>query len=267
MSLPRSKSYWVFSNKDEGSYNYNDWDMATILKTKRYYLCEKEWNLRHVNPGDVGYMRIYGDRFIGKFEVASEWKPDLNLKKTSKGKPGFFPIKNIEKWKRSLPQNLIIADLSNQNKRHRLIKITKDDSLKIEFAQRVYERLGLGRPDGEIIILEKGLEEAIKPNLKKLGLKLANENIQQQFSMGPGVGISDLICVDDHGDFVVIELKRGKSSDEVVGQLCRYIGYIKENIAKKGQKVQGWIVTGSYDEGLRLAAKATGIKLLMVRLP
>ena len=121
--------------------------------------------------------------------------------------------------------------------------------------------------DGEIIVLEKGLEEAIKPNLEGLRLKLAGEDIRQQCPLGPGIGRSDLICLDQEDNLVVLELKRGFSSREVVGQVLTYVGYLREKVAVPGQKVYGWIITGSYDESLRLAASAAGIKLLVVRLP
>ena len=119
---------------------------------------------------------------------------------------------------------------------------------------------------GGALILEKGLEEALKPNLHKLGLKLASEKIRQQFNMGIGTGRSDLICLDENDNLVVLELKRGVTSDEAIGQVLRYMGWLRENVASEGQKIRGCIVTGDFDEHLRLAALAADIKLVLVRL-
>lgn len=147
-----------------------------------------------------------------------------------------------------------------------MVRGNAEDGIRIETAQRVYERLGFGGADGEMLVLERGLEEAIKPNLKQMGLELASKSIQQQFSMGPGVGRSDLICTDGNGDLVVVELKRGMTSDETIGQVLRYVGWVQENLAAADQEVHGWIVAGDYDEQLRLAAKAARVKLWLVRL-
>ena len=241
--------------------------MATVLKPLAYTIKELESNRKSVRPGDVVYMRIYGRSFVGRFVIGGPWKPLPSRQQKWKVTAGAFPMSDVELWTRPIPQNLILPDLSNQNHRRRIVRITHDDSVIIETARRVYRRLGFGDADGSFVILEKGLEEAIKPNLKKqLGLTLAGKDIQQQFAMGVGVGRSDLICTDEHGDLVVIELKRGMTSDETIGQVLRYVGWARENIAKEGQKVHGWIVAGDYDEQLRLAASAASVKLLLVRL-
>lgn len=71
------------------------------------------------------------------------------------------------------------------------------------------------------------------------------------------VGRIDLLCKNrKSGDFVVIELKRGRESDKVVGQTLRYIGWVKKNLAKEGQKVTGIIITQEDDERLRYAVDA-----------
>lgn len=267
MNKEKTPNYWIFSNKREGAFKNNIWDMSTILRKKQYSIKEKESNRSKVKPRDIVYLRIYGDCYQGRFVVGGEWKAlPQNKQEWANAVAGTFPMKDIVLWSRTLPQSLIMCALSNQNFRRRIVKITRDDSIMIETAQRVYARLGFGGADGEIVILEEGLEEAIKPNLRKLGLKLADKRIQQQFSMGPGVGRSDLICLNEHNDLVVIEMKRGMTSDETIGQVLRYVGWVRENIAESGQKVYGWIVAGDYDEQLRLAASAAEIRLLLVRL-
>jgi hypothetical protein len=66
------------------------------------------------------------------------------------------------------------------------------------------------------------------------------------------VGNIDILCVDDTGAFVVFELKRGRSPDLAIGQLLRYMGWVKQTIGK-GQKVRGVIVAKTITEGLRYA--------------
>ena len=258
--------FWVFSNKSAGTYDNSDWDMSTILDRSEYYFAESEKNRAYVQPGDVVALRIYGESYIGKFRVSDDWKPDPEAEEKHKCKAGCFPMADVSRFRRPVPQSLIMGDLTNGDLRSRIVKIQHEDIIRIDTASMIYERLGFGSPDGEIILLEEGLEEAIKPNLARLGLRPADD-ISQQHPMGPDVGRSDLVYLDSDGNLVVIELKRGHSSDGVVGQILRYIGYLQENVAEDGQEVKGWIVKGDYDESLRLAAKAAGIRITLVRLP
>lgn len=260
-------NYWIFSNTQPGQYDGNDWDMRTILERRQYYLKAKERNRGHVKVNDIGLIRIYGNGFWGKFRICDHWRDDPESATKWDDPSGYFPIDEILLWQRPVPQSLIWADLSTSDQRSRLVRITAKDADMIETAQRIYARLGYGSAEGEIIVLEKGIEEALKPNLERLGLRLANKDIQQQFAMGPGVGRSDLICLDRDDNLVVVELKRGLSTNEAVGQVLTYVGYLRENVAAQSQKVFGWIVTGSYDESLRLAATAAGVKVMVVRLP
>ena len=257
-------NYWVFSNKPAGSYDGSIWDHGSTLRTKKYYFEEAQPNRHRVQPGDVAVLKTFQVGFIGQFEVG-QWHGDEIWPSKRKGKVrvGFFDMKKLDLWKRPLPHKLITPRLSNRNPRARLLRITADDLHTLDIARWVYERLGLGPADGEVVVLEKGLEEAIKPNLAKLGLK----PFSQQQSHGIGVGRSDLIYEDKHGDLVVVELKRGLSSERVVGQILKYIGAVRSTIARDGQKVHGWIVTGDYDKGLQLAADEAKIRLLRVRLP
>src|ERR1019366_4615950 len=50
------------------------------------------------------------------------------------------------------------------------------------------------------------------------------------------VGRLDLLAQDlDSGELVVIELMRGRTSDQVVGQAARYMGWIRQQLAQPGQ--------------------------------
>jgi endonuclease len=63
----------------------------------------------------------------------------------------------------------------------------------------------------------------------------------------------DILAVDGKGDYVVIELKVSKGYDRVVGQLLRYVSWIKKNHADAGQRVRGVIVAKTISEDLMLA--------------
>ena len=69
------------------------------------------------------------------------------------------------------------------------------------------------------------------------------------------VGRIDLLCEDENSnDFVVIELKRGRTSDQAIGQLARYMGWVDTKLAN-GRSVRGIILASEFDAKLRYAAR------------
>ena len=108
------------------------------------------------------------------------------------------------------------------------------------------------------ISLERQLEDFLagKLDLIEQGLRLyVDEDGREGRQYPTDVGRLDLICCRPNGDFLVIELKRGKGSDAVVGQISRYMGWVKKNIA--GEKsVFGLILTHDRDESLKYAILA-----------
>lgn len=56
--------------------------------------------------------------------------------------------------------------------------------------------------------------------------------------------------------WLVIELKRNKSSDAVVGQLLRYIGWVRRHLAHDGENVDGLIIATEGDMQLHYALDA-----------
>jgi hypothetical protein len=111
---------------------------------------------------------------------------------------------------------------------------------------------------------EKNLEDAIIYNLEEgtalfgLPLKIWQTEKQygRQYCMGKA-GRADILAVNtENGDWYVIELKKGRGDDEIVGQVSRYMGWVIENLAEDGQNVCGFICTKEASPKLELAAKA-----------
>lgn len=72
----------------------------------------------------------------------------------------------------------------------------------------------------------------------------------------------DILAVDKDGGYVVVELKVSRGYDRVVGQLLRYVNWIKRHHAEPGQNVRGIIVAKDIGEDLRLAcAELPGVTL------
>jgi RecB family endonuclease NucS len=68
------------------------------------------------------------------------------------------------------------------------------------------------------------------------------------------IGNIDILAVDKvTKDYVVIELKRNQTSDDTVGQVTRYMGWVMEYLDYPS--VSGVIVVGKYDEKLYYAQK------------
>lgn len=57
----------------------------------------------------------------------------------------------------------------------------------------------------------------------------------------------------DKSEFMVLELKRDKTSDVAVGQTLRYMGYIKKTLSLNGEEVRGSIIGTQEDKNLRNA--------------
>ena len=58
---------------------------------------------------------------------------------------------------------------------------------------------------------------------------------------------------NDEKEILVIELKKGRASDDVVGQVQRYMGFVKEELCVRGQKVKGVIIALEDDIRIRRA--------------
>ena len=65
----------------------------------------------------------------------------------------------------------------------------------------------------------------------------------------------------------MVELKLLRSSDETVGQILRYIGWVKENLAREDGNVQGLIISDTADAYIKYALKGVSdIELKVYRM-
>lgn len=107
--------------------------------------------------------------------------------------------------------------------------------------------------------MEKHLEDFLVKNWAQTELaqdfriyEEDGELVGQQYATDAGP--IDILAVSKDGQrLLVVELKRGRASDVVVGQILRYMGYVKEQIAEPHQSVEGAIIALDDDQKLRWA--------------
>jgi restriction system protein len=78
------------------------------------------------------------------------------------------------------------------------------------------------------------------------------EPVGQQYATDAGP-IDILAISKDKKRLLVVELKRGRASDVVVGQALRYMGFVKEQLAENDQTVEGAIIALDDDQKMRWA--------------
>jgi hypothetical protein len=107
------------------------------------------------------------------------------------------------------------------------------------------------------LALEKYLEDLLVEGWDSLSWTTPLQYLGRQVPCGD-LGFIDILAKDrGTGDFTVIELKRDRPDDEVVGQLSRYMGWIKEHRAAfAGVGVRGIIVVHEVTPKLRAASLA-----------
>ncbi len=91
------------------------------------------------------------------------------------------------------------------------------------------------------------------------------ELVSQQYKTG--IGKIDILAQDKTTkDFVVIELKKDQTSDDTVGQLARYMGWLEEH-KTGGKPTKGIIIAAQYDTRLYYALKVVkGVEVYLYRV-
>lgn len=114
--------------------------------------------------------------------------------------------------------------------------------------------------DPSLFYMESQLEDFLIENWDRTELgkhyELIEEDgelVSQQYRTA--IGIIDILVRDKRTkQFVVIELKKNQTSDDTVGQLARYMGWLEEH-KTTGSPAKGIIIAAQYDTRLHYALK------------
>lgn len=117
--------------------------------------------------------------------------------------------------------------------------------------------------DPSVFAMEKHLEEFLIKNWHHTEFgkdyrvfEEEGELVGQQYPTD--TGNMDILAISkDKKELLVIELKKGRVSDVVVGQIQRYMGYVQQELAEKGQLVKGIIIGLEDDLRIRRALSVT----------
>ncbi len=287
---------WIFTvtgQRFEGQNVPPEEILEIRFKDKFWGLAERTPNRRNVNKGDkvIFYMGLPHKKFAANATLASD---NFELSRREIKKYGhdmdFYRqkfgvrLEDLSIWEKPMSAETLVPNLQFiENKEYwgayfqggvrqlsdhdfNMILASRDTS----FVEKV--KLEEDLESESEFALEGHLEEFLDTNWDQIdfGRRLSRfeteDQTGRQFPAGPWS--IDFLCLDDDSDeLVVVELKRGKTSDATVGQVLRYLGWVKKNIAKEGQGVRGIIVARKVDEALNCAVSSlNNVEVLTYRV-
>lgn len=285
-------NFWIFITTDQKDKNrpYTAREIYEQRMEDSFWgLAKRTPNRKNLEIGDkvIFYLGNPEKMFAGIATIASEnykLSPDereLNSHQTSIFDTEYgVNLKDIEIWEspRYVPDLVLRLDFI-ENKEYwgsyfqgGVRGIIETDFQVIVNPKKVVESKTVLDEDTQQFALEVHLEEFIHANWDKVNWQRNLHLYETKDSNGrqfpAGTWSIDFLAIDnDTNDFVVIELKRGHTSDAVVGQTLRYIGWVKENLADNGQNVKGIIVCREVDDALRYSVgQINDIDVLMYQV-
>jgi restriction system protein len=116
--------------------------------------------------------------------------------------------------------------------------------------------------DASSFALEEHLEDFLVKNWPHTELgkdyDIYEEDGEKAQQYQTDTGPLDILAISkDKTHLLVVELKKGRASDAVVGQTLRYMSFVQEELAEKGQKVRGIIIAHEDDQRIRRALAMT----------
>ena len=279
-----SNNHWIFivtdhSNKDKELTVENIFNQR--MEDEFWGLGKSTPNRNKLKKGDKVLFYIGNPvKSIGgsaKLKTASYKLDEEEKDKYGHGQPFYdtdygVKLEKIDIWKNRIEMDILTPHLSfieNKNYWYTYFqggvrKVSEEDYNFIvqnrdkNLTEQIKEVEDL--EDEYQFALEMHLEEFMYRNWSNINwdnkLKLYQTDDQDGRQFPADVWSIDFLALDeDNNDLVVIELKRGKTSDSAVGQILRYISWVKENIADKNQNVRGIIIGKESEDKLEYAIK------------
>lgn len=257
--------------------NQRSYNRLTETRTYGNHLWSRKRRDRaqgQVEPGDTALFYCTGD--VPQYALSLALSAPVESVEADKT---VVHIGDIRWFRSPLPRDrileLVAADeleeafLSCGAQGFNIAKLQPDSLPKILELVEGGEQVSVRRVGPLDALIETKLEDYIVQNWSKIdfGSNLRiyledGEPVGQQYDTGE-IGRIDLLCEDvDKGDLVIIELKKGRPSDEVIGQLARYMGWVREKLAES-RNVRGIVLAPDFDAKMRYAARAIpGVELL-----
>ena len=136
-----------------------------------------------------------------------------------------------------------------------VVTITEGSPLAPFYVSDLYPSLGFG--------LERHLQDFMADNWEKIPLSQEWAIYVEQGDDDAGVeypcevGSIDILARHNNGkDWLVIELKRNQTNDDTVGQVLRYMGWVKAEKAEPEEMVKGLIIAREVNQKLMYALNA-----------
>ena len=177
----------------------------------------------------------------------------------------FFPHQREVTWRKAtFPRSDMTEVLKNATAATlTIIEVTRFAS-EIEALIGGKSKISISSSDETIedpseFVFEKHLEDFLVHNwaqtelAKKYDLVMdGGVVVAQQYQSDTGP-IDILAISKDKKEYLVIELKKGRTNDAVVGQTLRYMGFVKNDLAVNGETVRGVVIAHQNDLRLRNA--------------
>ena len=216
-------------------------DVEKIWGLLSKYSANKQW------PAEVKLKKRITEIHIKKYgDALKVGRHGWSLKKTAKFlKQSTGLISNDVELAYALDQYPELYNCRNKTEAKKRLNIIKNSSTA----------------DGHIpnFEFEDQLQEYLETNWattlfgKEWSLKKTGVLKQGKYNTAE-VGEIDLLARHlTENRWLVLELKKDQSSDETVGQILRYMGWVKKNLAGENCKVEGIIISNSADDYIRYA--------------